>query len=198
MIRASITRRVRPWLALLFVIVALLSTLVLQYLTAPPPVTARAPAFPQLNAVYLADPVTPTLDLPTAQAFGIQVVTSVSALFAAAPRATAVLIDRRFFDQVPPAWLAAQLAAGQIIVGLNVPSAWLEQIQGYRQPSRPNTFRQDWGGRPFYSMVYQRHNASGALLVGAGSDKINSTTGFFALLYNNAKDLQPPSAGTGR
>jgi hypothetical protein len=163
-------------------------------LNRPSPATAQAPTLPQLNVLYLADPTNAALDHARAQAYGVRIVSSVSDLMTGAPTAAVIIIDKRYFSDVSADWQAAQIAAGRVIVGLNVPSDRLEHIRGYRQPGRANTFRQDWGGRPFYSLVYQRHSANGALLVGEMSDHITTTDGFFATLYGILKNVPAPTA----
>lgn len=173
----------RAWLAGLLVILCLIAAAVLQSLTRPAQTAAQAPSQPQINAVYLPDPVHPAVDIGRARAFGIRLVSSVADLEASAPSAAAIIVDRSAFDRLSQDWLAAQLQEGRIIVGLNVPSAQLTQIPGYRSPKHPYTFRQDWGGRPFYSLVYQQRDPGGSLHVGASSDVINTPEGFFGRLY---------------
>lgn len=181
----------KVWLAGLLVLFCLIAAAVLQSLTRPAQTAAQSPSQPQINAVYLPDPVHPTIDIGRARAFGIRLVSSVADLKTSAPSAAAIIIDRSAFDQLSQDWLAAQLQEGRIIVGLNVPSARLTQIPGYRSPKHPYTFRQDWGGRPFYSLVYQQHDPDGSLHVGASSDVINTPEGFFARL--SVKIQQNPS-----
>lgn len=144
---------------------------------------------PQVSAIYLADPAHSVLDLASAQAAGIRIVNDATSLQAQTTSVDAVIIDTNVFSSVSQTWLAAQLQQGRIIVGLNVPASRLEQIPGYRQPDHPDTFREDWQGRPFYSFVYQRRS-NGQLHVGASSDQISSSRAFLSHLNLAIQDLK--------
>lgn len=171
------------------VIVALLiGATITHAIMQPARVVADTPQLPHLNAIYLADPGAPALDPQRAQTFGVRVVSSIPEMVANATGISTIIVDRYYFNQLDAAWLAAQLQAGRIIVGLNVPSAQLEGIQGYRQPRQPNKFVQDWNGRSFYSLIYQWHDANGGLQVGAASDVISSQDGLLARLYDKSQN----------
>lgn len=107
----------------------------------------------------------------------------------------AIIVDASRFDQVDSAWLGAQLRQGRHIVGINVPFSRLEQLPGYRQPRDPARFREDPGGRLFFSALYHYADAPGAQWV-AQSDRIYSPEGFLALLdgtIRSARYACPPT-----
>lgn len=130
---------------------------------------------PTVRMVYLADPTTPAVAPANAHGLGVHVVTSPQDLIGAA--ADALLIDRSQLAQLPAGWLAAQYQASKVVVGLNVPSDELERAAAFVPGFELAPFRQDWDGRPFYSLLYRTPSDGAIQGVGRESDVIH-TPGF--------------------
>ncbi len=87
------TRRVRRWLGLLIIAVAMLGALAVTASAPSRPAAAEPPTGPPINAVYLAHPERPGLDIAQARQAGLRVVTSVPELMTEAATAEAIVID---------------------------------------------------------------------------------------------------------
>lgn len=154
-------------------------------------VTSRA-ASPSFRAIYLTDTANPVLDSKVVQAAGAQVVQDVPALTAGVSAADVVIFDSKPFAAMSQIVLGSYLQQGKIIVGLNIPATRLEQIPGYRQPNPPDRFREDWQGRPFFSLIYQRQQGSTSY-TGASSDVIYGSESFIKRLQVVSQSILSPS-----
>lgn len=136
--------------------------------------TASTAQNPPIRAVYLPDPLAPTLPAPLARARGIQVVATVAELLDAAARADvdAVLLDRDAFDLVDPDWLAGQLRQGRAVVGFNVVPARLARLPGADRGLDSAQMRADWGDTPFYALAYQTEQDGRVRNAGLDADAI--------------------------
>lgn len=171
----------RLWLVLVAAILAV-AAIVWQSLSSPNAATAQPPVRPQVNVIYLPDPVAPVLAADQARASGIRIVSSPAELVSVAPMAHAIIVDRGMLGSVGHHWLATQLQEGRLIVGLNVPFKQLEQIPGYRAPRTPAGYLEDYSGRIFYSWLWQwekdgvRYQVTGSDGVGSQEDLIGRIT----------------------
>lgn len=138
------------------------------------------PVIRQINGIYLSDGAAPGLDAARARVFGVRVTTAPAELVAAADAADAILVDSGAFARLDPAWLAGQLQQGRLIVALNTPASRLQRIPGYRP--EPITFREDWGGQPFFSYIWQ-YREGNTLHAVSGSDRIADADTFLRTVY---------------
>jgi hypothetical protein len=173
------------WLGLIGLLAMLLVVVWNGFRTSPPvsSATVPLPPPPQLNGIYLADPGSSVINPEEARLYGVQVVNSVPDLVVGATGADAIIIDGSIFGDVDTTWLATQLQQGKVIAALNVPFARLAELPGYRQPPAPLAYRQEWGGRPFFSIVRQWKDDSGAMHLSTGSDYLHSAGDFFRRVY---------------
>lgn len=176
----------KAWLGLVGVILVALVAVAWQSVLSSPSASSailQLPPPPQVNGIYLADPQTPVVRPEQAREYGVRVVSSVPDLVAGALTADALIIDATRFDRVDALWLATQLRDGKVIAALNVPFTRLAALPGYRQPPTPLEYRQDWGGRPFFSFVRQWQDSRGVMHLSTGSDYLNSPGDFFRRVY---------------
>jgi hypothetical protein len=152
--------------------------------------TRPDPAAAGPTVAYLPDPGRPGLRSETARAAGMQVAASVTDFLRLADRADAVVVDRARLGDLPADFLADQYRRGRVVAGINVPMADLERLTGGWQPTPPGDFRQDWGERPFYSVVYQSAATDGMQNKGWVSDQLNGPTVLMWVIRTSVRDAQ--------
>lgn len=174
------------WLIVAMLIVIVLIAVAWQRVLFARPADSAAlplPPPPQINGLYLPDSLNPVVSPEQARGFGLRVASSIPDLISSSSTADVIVLDATVFDQLDAAWLGSMLREGKVIATLNVPFARLAALPGYRQPPAPLAYRQEWGGRPFFSFVRQWQDDRGALHLSTGSDYLNSSSDFFRRIY---------------
>lgn len=139
------------------------------------------------SVIYLADAAQPGINSAEARARGMHVVTTVLDLEAAKATAEAIVIDKSQIDRLPLDLLATEYRRGRVIAGVNVSLNELVQRTRGEQPDRPDSFIQDWGGRSFYSVVYQSAAGSNPSYKGWTSDQLTNTSVFMAVIRRSVQ-----------
>jgi hypothetical protein len=133
-------------------------------------VTRPAALSAEPTVAYLPDTTHPGLTVAEAAAAGMRVAPVTADFLRLAERADAIVVDRARLDELPEAFLADHYRHGHVIAGINVPMEELEHLARGLQPGPRGEFRQEWGGRRFYAVVYQASLVDGGQYKGWTSD----------------------------
>lgn len=176
--------QVRPVLVSRAVLVVLTCTVMVFVLSAAnahardPLAAAPEPTAPSAKIVYLADVANPVIrstviSSTQARSGGISVSATLHEFMTSAVTADALMVDNSRLNSLPTRWLATHYHNHKVIVGLNVASSQIEKVVEFAPTFQLAQFRQDWGGRPFFTLEYESPRGN-SFRVGRASDVLRS------------------------